>query len=679
MSKPLAYETVAERFMNFKCELLTTKEEYEGGKMKIRDTVLLKMSCGHERRTWYARLANEPDLLCESCMLLLTQNKVYGELQDFYKERNCTLLTTMDEFIAKGMKISVPFLYIASCGHENTCVTCSFKKNPKGLCKKCMRKELDDAKRYSYDFVAERFKNYQCEMLTTRDEYEQGGLKAESTFRVRMPCGHERDTNFKMVKDIPDMVCKDCTRQRSQSGLYAILVERFAEYKCKLLTSLDTYVENNMNTGDAFDYECTCGHTRNGYLYFLAENTTCKDCTFNKFRHEKRLEYDVLKGNFEKDGCKLLTTEEEYNQRSMTYRDECLLVMTCGHERMCAWKNFQLSTITLCQECVLQKVSRNNQLLENCKIDGNARGNVIEYEAFKYIRNLVKDVLDVKKLREGTKADFLIRPKGVADDIWLPIQLKAAVKQRERGEYVFTFRRDYSEMVILCVCVVDERIWMFDGEISQNITGIAINDSSKYDYGRVVVEDLSDRFMMFYKQGKIPNVLFRNANIPISPGQQIEYEYQILRENNLADYINFTYPELEGQVFDFFVNDKCKVQEKVAVIVKNTNMETARVCFDKHGGIGKKKHYKQGDNDFYWVACQDKDTFYIFPECILVEKGFLTTSSISAIVKTINLHYTVQTKEELLSLNTRFVDDWTMSYRYKYSNLDIPKLRALFA
>ena len=280
--------------------------------------------------------------------------------------------------------------------------------------------------------------------------------------------------------------------------------------------------------------------------------------------------------------------------------------------------------------------------------------------------------MDVLKLREGTRADFLVRPIGVTADTWLPVQLKSTVTPTSRGEYRFGFPTDYSGMVILCVYVPEEILWVFDGKLSTMVSGVNMHKNSKYAYARVSKTELGSYLSDLFVGNNFPIVTFGDANIPIGSSQQTEYKHQLIRQRELSQLLKFEYPELEGQVFDFMVNGKYRVQEKVGRISK---IVTATLCVTLARSAGK-RCYEKGDNDFYWIACPDTDTFYVFPESILIEKGYISTTETPCKPQTIRLHYEATTEADITSCP--FKDTWAFPYRYKYSNLDVGKLQEVF-
>ena len=108
---------------------------------------------------------------------------------------------------------------------------------------------------------------------------------------------------------------------------------------------------------------------------------------------------------------------------------------------------------------------------------------------------------------------------------------------------------------------------------------------------------------------------------------------------------------MEGTVYDFKIGN-LKLQEKVAK--KDNEKELYRFSMCKHNG-GKEKNiqYDIGDNDFYWLNCDNKKTFFVIPEKILIEKGFIGNKN----------------KKILFKINIKNIS-WIKEYMFDYGNID---------
>lgn len=69
-----------------------------------------------------------------------------------------------------------------------------------------------------------------------------------------------------------------------------------------------------------------------------------------------------------------------------------------------------------------------------------------------------------------------------------------------------------------------------------------------------------------------------------------------------------------------------KVQEKVIA-------DNGKVRVVKSYGVGKKGPYFNGDNQWYWLHCKNKEDFYLIPEHVMAEHGLIGGTRYSINIK----------------------------------------------
>jgi hypothetical protein len=85
----------------------------------------------------------------------------------------------------------------------------------------------------------------------------------------------------------------------------------------------------------------------------------------------------------------------------------------------------------------------------------------------------------------------------------------------------------------------------------------------------------------------------------------------------------------------------------------------------KKNGYSNKTNNKQydiGDNDFYWLNCENKKTFFVIPEKILIEKQL-----VGNIKNKLSLKVTI--KDTLHPTSA-----WLQPYMFTYENIDKERL-----
>jgi hypothetical protein len=178
----------------------------------------------------------------------------------------------------------------------------------------------------------------------------------------------------------------------------------------------------------------------------------------------------------------------------------------------------------------------------------------------------------------------------------------------------------YQNCLILLFCNEDKNMWLIPENIIGNQKKLSIGcNKSKYNIYKVDENKVSDKLNeLYYNTSKYE---FDILNKPTNSFQHREQEFKKFRQERI-NFIQFNYDEMEGTVYDFKVNN-FKVQEKVTCI--NNNSCKFQLCKNNGKLNGKQNQiqYDIGDNDFYWLNCENKTYFFVIPEKILIEKDFI--------------------------------------------------------
>lgn len=113
-------------------------------------------------------------------------------------------------------------------------------------------------------------------------------------------------------------------------------------------------------------------------------------------------------------------------------------------------------------------------------------------------------------------------------------------------------------------------------------------------------------------------------------------------------------------MYDFKIANH-KIQEKVGFIYKKNNLNSFAFSMSKNDGKKYNCSYKIGDNDFYWLHCKNINKFYVIPESILIEKGYIGENC----------------KQHLYLSLTNINKIWAKEYLFDYDNLDKERLLKL--
>jgi hypothetical protein len=186
---------------------------------------------------------------------------------------------------------------------------------------------------------------------------------------------------------------------------------------------------------------------------------------------------------------------------------------------------------------------------------------------------------------------------------------------------------------------------------------IGVAKKSKYNQYEATKESVFEKMLEYYETMK--QISFEELNIPTSINQQQEKKYRELRESKI-DFIEFINHAMEGKVYDFMIGNK-KVQEKVGTIMHENPYSYLFKLAKNAGKIDGKctsRCYEKGDCDFYWLHCKN-GRFYVIPEYVLAEKGYIGTNTV---------------KEKLYVSPTNYTTSWSNEYLFDYENVDKEKL-----
>ena len=355
---------------------------------------------------------------------------------------------------------------------------------------------------------------------------------------------------------------------------------------------------------------------------------------------------------FNEKKCQFLMTREEFNKEKHIISEKYKYIAACGHENEVCLNAFRNRGRGInCPECAFIINCKKNK--EN-NINDPIRCLNLEYDCILYFKELVKNIFEIKFIREGCLADIALKPLNTDSDLWLMIQVKSTF--RPKYDYSFKCSSNYKNCIILCICQSDKKMWAFDGNNITTKHKIVIG-LYKSKYSQFEINDnIKEKFINYYDN--FPKYDLNSINIPINNYQQLEYGYSKYREEKIK--LNFIYNEKQGLVFDFIVNNY-KVQEKIGKINNTKNISCSfklKKNNGKNNGQRKYTSYKKGDADFYWLNVPNKKDFYIIPENELIERKYINA------------------KIKDLRINQK--SKWVEEYLFDYTNPDIDKIKNMF-
>lgn len=373
--------------------------------------------------------------------------------------------------------------------------------------------------------------------------------------------------------------------------------------------------------------------------------------------------YEIIFNSFKNNNCELLHNEEQFKEIYKNSDTKLEITASCGHKYSISYHTFTRNKSNIiCENCRYKNLS-DKQIFAHSE-EKNSKLH-LESNSINFFKNLISCSFDLKKTFEGCKADIAIKPNNIEQDKWIGIQIKSTlskiIKKNNIG-YNFSICKEYDNMITVCIAYNDKKLWIFENNDIKHIkSGLTIREKSKYTKFEVDKENLVNILLDKYLQ--LPKFTFNQLDMPLSNTVKLEYEYKKLRENKL-EFISFINNENQGEVFDFRIGNK-KIQEKVSSL-RNAKIETYIFNLHKMCGIKNKngkrttQNYKIGDCDIYWLHCKDTSKFYVIPENILIETGYVGNSD--------------GKPKNLIISKTNKNTFWTKDYLFDYDNLDKDKI-----
>jgi hypothetical protein len=380
--------------------------------------------------------------------------------------------------------------------------------------------------------------------------------------------------------------------------------------------------------------------------------------------------YNKIKDIFITNECTLLTSFEEFETKRQTARINSYhfvrvdFIGVCGHPSSAVVTNFiTRKTGIRCKDCV------NKHTRTVHKMSGNMC-TTIEYDGYQIVEKYLSKYYEVKRTKEGCKADIAIRKWDEMNNSWIPIQLKVT-KQISHKMYSFHhLHNGYNDMLMLCVCIEEEKIWVIPYNILTTSTSLNISNRSKYNTYLVSNNELFHEHIIKYMEDVVTESI-EDCMTPTTILQKREQQYVKKREECI-NFLTYKYPNIQSTAVDFYVNTK-KVQEKVGgfVKVKSTlNFYLSVNNGKNNNGIRQFRSYQLGENDYYWFHSSINDLFWIVPEIELYNRGYISNTNTTIHRKILFIPY--NERNDYRSMK------WIKQYEYNYTNVNKDKIMKLF-
>lgn len=367
-----------------------------------------------------------------------------------------------------------------------------------------------------------------------------------------------------------------------------------------------------------------------------------------------------LVNELENNECKIISTLLEIKNSSKSFAlTKINIISKCGHSNTVQISNFiNKHTGIYCKKCIYTK-SKNKVVKTN------------------YIKN---ELIGINKVKELLSNNYICKSTGECcccnliikkktDNLskckkWIGVQVRTTNKKCH-NLYSFSLVRIKLNMLIICYCIDENKIWVPDYNEIKHLPKI-LNIGQKSKYNKYLTNNLLNTINNLYDN----HYKFNKEELltPITSECKKELKYSFIRKEKLS-FINFIDPEYKYLSYDFKIGIY-KIQEKVSFIINKNKKQYTVVSLHKRYGknINNKKKqilYQKGDNDFYWFHIADTSIFYIIPEKIMINNGYVTNTPTE--IKNI----------KILNFNSS-KNKWLNEYKYDYNNINKSNILNLF-
>lgn len=369
--------------------------------------------------------------------------------------------------------------------------------------------------------------------------------------------------------------------------------------------------------------------------------------------------YRDLDSLFNDKECKLLTTFDEYKDQKGQRKVK--FIARCGHENSVFVTNFMSKNSgVICKNCMYKHVA---EQLKTKVCNDKHHYAVQGYNEMMKILGLLTHDFEYNVTGEGCLADVAIKPIDNPRDEWLKLQFKTTLKS-VHDLYSFKLQSKYIDCVIILYCIEANKIWLLDGNDKHpNRVNIGLKKSiyNKYEVSQDI---LADKLKLFYN--RLTLYMFEEINKPITINSQIEQEYQSRRETIFP--LDYQYPTIPS-CYDFLINN-FRVQEKVVSHVENRSTSSFNISIHRTNRTqrGEKRSfrpYQIGDNDYYWINMANMSTFFIIPEKVLADQGYINIPGVSD-------------GKCSLYINLNNKDKWYNNHKFDYKSTTMDVIKTIF-
>lgn len=225
-------------------------------------------------------------------------------------------------------------------------------------------------KKYTIGEVKKVFADSGCTLLS--EEY----INAKGKLNYICQCGSE--SSVSLTNFLNGQRCRSCRNKKiaeSKTHSYDYVKQLFDEAGCKLLESEYKSSRTRMK------FICSCGNLGTITFSSFSGGHRCKKCGSHRGAEKLKLNYEYVKNEFSKRGCKLLSKDYINNNTPLAY------ICSCGRQSSIRYADFRSGQ--RCMECGIEKRSGENHPYYNPNLTDDERVSRRDYSEYQLWRENV--------------------------------------------------------------------------------------------------------------------------------------------------------------------------------------------------------------------------------------------------------------------------------------------------
>ncbi|CEM25443.1 unnamed protein product [Vitrella brassicaformis CCMP3155] len=208
-------------------------------------------------------------------------------------------------------------------------------------------------------------------------------------------------------------------------------------------------------------------------------------------------------------------------------------------------------------------------------------------------------------------------------------------QKNQDGAWRFNFTNNYPEIPVVCVALLDFRIWCYDGSDLQRIPSgkLTLRENGKWDHESfrcsTALEgpaSLSQKLLLVYQnlsftKDSLANIMLQRSERHQKGEASIAVWAPLLSAAGVAVRQELIYEMTPVDAVWWWDGKRFLIQHKQARLHTGNNNGSSCVVLHKSAGTKATQLYDEGDFDLLAVSVPGDRYFYLIPMKVLVDRG----------------------------------------------------------